>query len=129
MPTPSQAVRAAQAALSHLTEVLEAIETLAARRAGAETALAATVQEHEIVNDDLKLAQAELERVSSQLAAGAGNVDEERTRALAAVNAQIKSARAELASLEEQLKARREAHDGVLASMGGLVTRLDLKQA
>jgi chromosome segregation ATPase len=127
MTEPSEAVRSAQAALSDLSEVLDAIETLAARRAGAEAALTATVQEHEIVNDDLKLAQAELERVSSQLAGE--TVDEERTRALATVEAQIKSAREELASLEEQLKARREAHDGVLESMGGLVARLDLKQA
>jgi DNA repair exonuclease SbcCD ATPase subunit len=127
MTEPSETVRAAQAALSDLTEHLDAIETIAARRAGTDAALTATVQEHEIVKDDLKRAQAELDRVSSQLASEI--VDEERTRALKAVNARIKSDRDELAQLEEQLKARREAHDGVLTSMGSLVAHLDLKQA
>ncbi len=129
MSTPSEAVRAAQEALNALTEHLDVIDTFAERKAGAEAALAATAKEHDALKVKLRQAQADLDRVSSQLESKAAILDDARARALADINAQIKAGQEELFQLNGQLKEKREAHDAVVASMGSLVNRLDLKRA
>ncbi len=129
MSTPSETVRAAQEALNALTEHLDVIDTFAERKAGAEAALTATAKEHDALKAKLRETQGELDRVSSQLSSKASILNDERARALADVNARIKSAEEELAQLDVQVRAKREAHDAVIASMGSLVNRLDLKRA
>lgn len=129
MPTPSETVRAAQAALNSLTEHLDVIDTFAERKAGAQAALDATAKEHDALRAKLRDVQVEIDRASALLANKTAMVNDERARALKDINAQIDSAKEELAELTVQLKAKREAHDAVVASMGSLVQRLDLKRA
>jgi hypothetical protein len=123
---PSATVRAAQEALNNVTEHLDAIDTLAERRAGADAALAATQKENEAAKVTLRETEAEAERVSGLLASKSSLFDDDRIRRLAEINGQIKSGYEELVALGDQLKAKREAHDKVIAGMGSLVQGLDL---
>ncbi len=126
MPTPSEVVRAAQAALNDLTHHLDVIDTFAERKAGADASIEALGKEYDALRAKVRETQAKLDEATSLLTQKTALIDDSRARALADINAQIKAGTEELAQLEVALKAKREAHDQVLASMGSLAKRLNL---
>jgi chromosome segregation ATPase len=127
--SPSETVTAAKQALDDLIETLGAIDVAADRKANAETALAANTKERESVKVRMAQAKSELERINAQIGSKTGVFDEDKARTLKQLNDGIAQATAQLASLARELKAKQERHDAILAQMGALAEKLELKRA
>lgn len=124
MPSPGELIQALHSTLTATLEHIKVIDEYEERAQGAKARLDATVQEFNATLKRLEGAKAELAKTEADLASKKHLINDEAARALQSTQRQIAARQEELKTLEVAVKAKREEHDGLIASMQALGQRL-----
>lgn len=112
------------AALHEVSKHFDEADTAAERRASLQALCVQSEAAQHQAQSALVPAKAELGRVKQDLKAKSAILEDQKARALAAINAQCETAQAELWQLEEKVRKARKAIIDTDRSMDSLIRRL-----
>lgn len=124
MPTPSELLKGMHSTLTSLIEHFDVIDKAEERATNAKAQLDATALEYKQASTQLQGVKSELAKAESDLQSKRHLINDEAARALQSTQSQIAARQEELKKLEAQVKAARQEHDNIVASMQALSQRL-----